>query len=255
MAEHSKIDHYSAPADGSSDESSSSGKDYGDDTKQIIFKDIDEGGKYACGRHGTSEIIIMKSNGYINATKMCRDHNKHYEHWNKSKQSKKIIRELTKNMNTAPNKIIIKVSDGENTLVHGTYVPPMLMVRIAHWISPGSAIEVGLWIEEWKKYNHDIRIKYYKLRESKIKKKLNKKLKGETEVETPNGFIDILTTDKIIEIKECTNWKHALGQILAYSDDYPNHKKIIYLFDVPDDYCIDNVKRTCKKYDVTIKKI
>jgi hypothetical protein len=90
--------------------------------------------------------------------------------------------------------------------------------------------------------------------EKKIQKKLNKILDGEMEVETSCGFIDILTADKIIEIKEYTKWKHAIGQILAYSIHYPNHKKIIYLFDVPDDNCIDDIKQICKKFDVTVKK-
>lgn len=44
------------------------------------------------------------------------------------------------------------------------------------------------------------------------------------------GIIDIYTDDKIIEIKEWSYWKTAIGQILSYGYLYPNHQKIILFF-------------------------
>ena len=37
------------------------------------------------------------------------------------------------------------------------------------------------------------------------------------EVMIASGIVDILTPDKVIEVKKADNWKHALGQTLAYS--------------------------------------
>lgn len=37
------------------------------------------------------------------------------------------------------------------------------------------------------------------------------------EVIIDSGIVDILTPDTVIEVKKATNWKHALGQTLAYS--------------------------------------
>ncbi len=37
------------------------------------------------------------------------------------------------------------------------------------------------------------------------------------EVTIESGIVDILTPDKVIEVKKADNWKHALGQTLAYS--------------------------------------
>lgn len=67
---------------------------------------------------------------------------------------------------------------------------------------------------------------------------------------TAFGYIDILTVDEIIEVKEGRLWKHALGQILAYSDAYPEHKKIIWLFDIeinPD------IEKICTKHNVEVR--
>ena len=54
-----------------------------------------------------------------------------------------------------------------------------------------------------------------------IQQKLNKKFNGLCEVPTKFCVIDILTHNKIIEIKNMKLWKSALGQILIYSISYP----------------------------------
>jgi hypothetical protein len=99
MTKYSNVNHNQAPTDESPDESLSFGEDH--DMGQIIFKDVDKEGKYAHGKLGDFDVMIMKSNGYINATKICRDGGKHYKYWNENKQSKKISQELSKTMNIA----------------------------------------------------------------------------------------------------------------------------------------------------------
>lgn len=63
-----------------------------------------------------------------------------------------------------------------------------------------------------------------------ITKKLMMEIGGEVEVGSRYGKIDLLTEDSIIEVKRYKSWKHALGQLLVYSIDYPNHKKMLYLY-------------------------
>jgi len=60
--------------------------------------------------------------------------------------------------------------------------------------------------------------------------KLKWKLGGELEVGSRYGKIDLLTNDSIIEVKRYKSWKHALGQVLIYGLEYPNHEKKLYLF-------------------------
>jgi len=47
-----------------------------DDIRNIIFKDIDD--KYAYGKLGNFKVMLMKKNGYINATKLCKDAKKEF---------------------------------------------------------------------------------------------------------------------------------------------------------------------------------
>lgn len=64
--------------------------------------------------------------------------------------------------------------------------------------------------------------------ESVYRDKLATKLKGQVEVKTPAGMIDILTEDKLVEVKVNGNhWKKAVGQVLSYAYYYPNHQKVI----------------------------
>ncbi|MBK1883637.1 hypothetical protein JIN85_14540 [Luteolibacter pohnpeiensis] len=44
-----------------------------------------------------------------------------------------------------------------------------------------------------------------------------RKLGGKTEVQVPNGRVDILTEAYAIEVEKATNWKEAIGQCLWYS--------------------------------------
>lgn len=49
---------------------------------------------------------------------------------------------------------------------------------------------------------------------------------------------DLLTQTEIIEVKHLSEWKSAMGQILAYSGFYPEHHKRIHLFGKNDETVI-----------------
>lgn len=237
-------------------------KDYEyDDVRNIIFKNIND--KFAYGKLGVFDVIIMKSNGYINATKLCKDAKKEFFHWKENKFSKELIKNLGSFLGITKKEIMIIITGGNNIKIRGTYVHPTLITHVAYWCKPLFAIYIGIWIEEWKKYCVKNELKYWEklskckvwnkdCKEEKIKLKLCKNLKGKPEIETDNGYIDILTKTAIIEVKDYINWKYALGQILAYSIYYPKKNKIIYLFNVPKQNKLIKIKKTCKKYGVKI---
>lgn len=68
--------------------------------------------------------------------------------------------------------------------------------------------------------------------EKRVVSALVEKIGGLTEVETPAGNIDILTKSEIIEVKVGFDWKHGLGQLLAYAQYYPHHIKRLHLFGI-----------------------
>ena len=42
--------------------------------------------------------------------------------------------------------------------------------------------------------------------------------------------VDVLTEREVIEVKAVGQWKHALGQVLAYSACFPEHQARIHLY-------------------------
>ena len=74
----------------------------------------------------------------------------------------------------------------------------------------------------------------------------------EIEVKTPVGNIDILTPTKLIEIKQSKQWKHALGQLLSYSEFYPSHQKYLYLFGDLDVKQLGEAYRMCKLHRIIL---
>lgn len=53
---------------------------------------------------------------------------------------------------------------------------------------------------------------------------------GVMEVVCKCGQADLLTEEEIVEVKSISKWKHALGQVLAYSTCFPEHHARIHLF-------------------------
>jgi hypothetical protein len=75
---------------------------------------------------------------------------------------------------------------------------------------------------------------------------------GEREVECEAGFIDLLTQDKIIEVKNIINWKHAIGQVICYGIYFPYHQKTIVLFGGNE--CINKeiIEQTCISQNIQL---
>ena len=213
-------------------------------------------------------IIMVRSkkyyNGYINASKICSTVDKQYSKWLNNKHAIQIIKELSKQLNIDSSELFFKIwPSNNNTEISGSYVHPMLITHIAYWISPKFSVKVGYWVEEWKKHSPENNLTYHEnlnitdaykndMTEETIQSELHKKLGGKIEVKTPVGRIDLLTDDKLIEIKKYKNWLHGMGQLIGYSNFYPKKEKMLYLFNVGDGE-LSYVKKICKKHDVAVK--
>lgn len=88
--------------------------------------------------------------------------------------------------------------------------------------------------------------------ELSVKEALAKKLKGEIEVLTPVGSIDILTSQELIEVKQAALWKTALGQVMAYGYFYPIHVKRIHLFGACHSESRCHIKAICEQSSVQV---
>lgn len=95
-------------------------------------------------------------------------------------------------------------------------------------------------------------------KEKIIQRALARKYEGKCEVKTKFGYIDFLTNTHLYEIKKFTDYKTCLGQLLAYSEEYPDHMLIALFFDPParfksDQQKIETIVRLFKKYNITVK--
>ena len=63
-------------------------KEY-NDLRDVMIEYIDK--KYAHGKLGGFEVIMMVKNGYVNATKLCKQSGKDFFDWNRLKSTKTML--------------------------------------------------------------------------------------------------------------------------------------------------------------------
>lgn len=82
--------------------------------------------------------------------------------------------------------------------------------------------------------------------------KLYRLHRGEMEVKTPVGNIDLLTTDKLFEVKSYESWKSAVGQLVSYGMFYPDHKKVMALFNKKNKSDDKEIKMVCNSLNIEL---
>jgi hypothetical protein len=113
--------------------------------KDIAFEDIND--EYCYGNYGEFKVIMMKKNGYINATKMCQyiseqtGSKKKYNHWKENISARELIN-CVSTLSGIPDSALFIEPDIAVKL-RGTYVHPKLIPHIASWASPEFAVKVA----------------------------------------------------------------------------------------------------------------
>lgn len=91
--------------------------------------------------------------------------------------------------------------------------------------------------------------------ESKVRDALAASVRGaRTEVPCSSGVVDIVTPMEIIEVKRATLWKAAMGQVLAYSEDFPHLVPRVHLFG-PEAEHFRLAAVTCERFGVRLTAI
>ncbi|MEP0914676.1 hypothetical protein NDI45_27630 [Leptolyngbya sp. GB1-A1] len=88
--------------------------------------------------------------------------------------------------------------------------------------------------------------------EQQVHDRLHQELGGPVKVKTATGRIDLLTDTELIEVKHINDWESALGQVLAYSGFYPEHRKQIHLFGTADPLKLIAIRSTCSDLGVVV---
>lgn len=88
--------------------------------------------------------------------------------------------------------------------------------------------------------------------EQQVRDRLHSQLNGLIEVGTLAGRIDLLTDTEIIEVKHVSEWKSAMGQVLAYSGFYPEHSKRVHLWGRKGEVASATAVTTCIELDIKV---
>ncbi|AZL89569.1 KilA-N domain-containing protein [Megavirus baoshan] len=162
--------------------------DNDNDFRNVIFENIND--KYALGKFGDLEVVMMRENGFVNATNLCKKCGKDYKNWNQNSYSKELIKELIKQLSSGAKKrareksaagfpaaeVTHTVKGGKLTIIRGTYVHPKLIIHIASWCSTEYAMKVSDIVTEYHaKEEVEKRELLLKKKDDKIDK-LSKKL-------------------------------------------------------------------------------
>lgn len=206
------------------------------------------------------KIRVDKETGYICGSDICKAGGKLLGHYKENKDAKAFIKYLSTSLKVSRKLLIKTITSGVNE-TRGTWVHPCVATDIARWISPKFGVQISIWIEEWRKHKKENYRKYIQAlqtlepsesdqQKKKIQERLAEELSAEIEVETNVGRIDLLTDTEIIEIKHGSKWKHAIGQVLSYGHYYPEHQKVIHLFDCESSRDIEEI---CESLGIVVR--
>jgi hypothetical protein len=88
--------------------------------------------------------------------------------------------------------------------------------------------------------------------ESQVQQRLHSYFGGETEVECRCGIADLVTADRLVEIKQADNWKAAVGQAVCYNVWFKKPMVSICLFNLRETFSHYIVLDTCRELKVNL---
>lgn len=95
------------------------------------------------------DVICQRiTDGYINATAMCKAAGKLFADYARLKSTSDFLEELSTDMGITISKLIQQLKGGVPAL-QGTWVHPDVAIHLAQWLSPKFAVQVSRWVREW----------------------------------------------------------------------------------------------------------
>jgi hypothetical protein len=88
------------------------------------------------------KLIMRKSDGYVNATKLCKDAGKEYSNWKRLDGSENLLSAFERSLQICRDLLVESITTGINE-TRGTYVHPKIAIQIANWCSPEFAVKVS----------------------------------------------------------------------------------------------------------------
>ena len=199
-------------------------------------------------------VSRVREDGYVDATAMCKAAGKMFADYKRLDKTNVFLKLLSERLGLDRSQLtIIKKGGNERG---GSWVHPYVALDVAAWCSPSFQVHIYEWVREWSKQlgreemvqqvMNDCLVQDAERfgnnsEEALIRDRLAQELRdqgdADVRVEVPckHGIIDILSSSAVIEVKVWHNWKHAIGQVVAYACCHPEKHKRICLFERADD--------------------
>ena len=87
--------------------------------------------------------------GYINATRLCKQAGKLFGHYHESAQTKAFLAELSADIGIPISALVQIIKGGNDKLSQGTWVHPRVAINLGQWLSPSFAVKVSQWVFDW----------------------------------------------------------------------------------------------------------
>lgn len=197
----------------------------------IAFDKIDN--KFIWGKCENFKIIIMKCNGYINATKLCSKNGnpKKFKEWIKTDMATEIIEEFS-NIEGIDVECLTTVVKSENIDITGTYIHPLLAPVVA---PPKSVVKVVKIINKYQ--------------DNKFKKELHER--DDEIVELRNEILDLMCSNEKLE-KEFREVITDTKTVIEYTKQLMKNdkqlRKDVDSFTEKSNKMIDKLDKVCDKW-------
>jgi hypothetical protein len=100
-------------------------------------------------RHVEKDIVEQRiTDGYINATDICKACEKQISHYLETKATKDFLSELSSDTGI-PISELIEINKGGIPKLQGTWVHPQIAIHLGQWASPKFAVLISKWVFEW----------------------------------------------------------------------------------------------------------
>lgn len=100
-----------------------------------------------------SNVIEQRiTDGYINATALCKASNKKLGDYIRLTSTSKFLEALSSDTGIPISDLVQSIKGG-NPKFQGTWVHPQVAINLGQWASPTFAVQISKWVVEWMKGN------------------------------------------------------------------------------------------------------
>ncbi len=92
--------------------------------------------------------IQFSQDGYVNATKMCKDSGKEWKGYYRLNKTQDFLKVLSRSVKISTDLLIRTVSSGKNEN-RGTFIHPRVAINLAQWISPEFDVAVSELVDRY----------------------------------------------------------------------------------------------------------